>query len=343
MGTIPIALLDYSPCFPYRLFRFDPNINDPLSIGAMTTDPVTNKQVSTLLTKGNWPKQKFWGTRPDFGNPNGPAKDYDKGNKLMLVPLGTFILNVIPTTGRGTFKLFYYDPGAIDPLYFFPTWIAGAFETIQFPHELIPLGNFVLDRLGQDYWLWSFDPMNETPLARPAIQQGRWDDIDGSHQLIPIGEHLLDWDGKPRGRYRLWRFDPRNRNPKSQNPLAGPVKEGQMPDGFHENMVLTGVQALRPIDEARQTVPGTIDFMRKKIKHVVCYMVENRSFDHVCGWLYEHGEEGITFVPPDRAGPFQGAKPGMFNLDPDVQPPEKVPLNKVRKASDSCNPTPITT
>ena len=38
--------------------------------------------------------------------------------------------------------------------------------------------------------------------------------------------------------------------------------------------------------------------MRTKIKHVVYYMIENRSFDHVCGWLYEKGEEGITFVGP---------------------------------------------
>ena len=65
----------------------------------------------------------------------------------------------------------------------------------------------------QEYWLWSFDPMDETPLARPVIQEGRWDDIDENHQLIPIGEYVLDWDMKGR-RYRLWRFDPKSRNPK---------------------------------------------------------------------------------------------------------------------------------
>ncbi len=46
-------------------------------------------------------------------------------------------------------------------------------------------------------------------------------------------------------------------------------------------------------------MPGTIDFMRTKIKHVVYYMIENRSFDHVCGWLYEKGEQDINFVGPD--------------------------------------------
>ena len=45
-------------------------------------------------------------------------------------------------------------------------------------------------------------------------------------------------------------------------------------------MTLTGIQGLRPIDQTRARVPGTIDFMRSKIKHVVYYMVENRSFDH---------------------------------------------------------------
>ena len=57
---------------------------------------------------------------------------------------------------------------------------------------------------------------------------------------------------------------------------------------------------------ARKNVPGTIDFMRTKIKHVVYYMLENRSFDHICGWLYEKGEEGINVV--GGGGPFQGLK-----------------------------------
>jgi phospholipase C len=325
----PIVLQDYiGGIFPYRLFRFDPNIDDPLGVNAMSLDPVSHKPVPTLAAKGSWPKNKFWGTRPDFGNPDGPAKDYDKGNKLMLVPLGTFILNLIPTTGRGTFKLFYFDPGSIDPLFVFPTWIAGAFETIQYRHELIPLGNYVLDRLGQEYWLWSFDPMNETPLERPVIQHGHWDDIDESHQLIPIGEHVLDWD-TTRGSYRLWSFDPKSRNPNSCNPLAGPVKVGQMPEEFGEKLTLTGIQGLRQIDRARQDVPGTIDYMRSKIGNVVFYILENRSFDHVCGWLYEQGEEGINFVPPHRDGPFEGAKVTMFNLDLDVQPPKKVFLEKL--------------
>ena len=266
------------------------------------------------VQKGFWEKKKFWGGRPDFGNPEGAAKAFDQGIKLMLVPLGTFVLNIIPTTGRGTFKLFNFDPGSTDPLTLFPSMILGSFETIQFGHELIPLGNFVLDRIVDPkapanekgkYWLWSFDPMDAAPLARPAIQTGRWHDIDENHQLIPIGEHVLDWDMKD-NTYRLWLFDPTSDNPLTR-PKGKPLRSGEMPEAFHAEMtlgggikgsILTSIQGLRPINQAFADKPGSIDFMRTKIKHVVYYMLENCSFDHVCGWLYEKGEEGINFVPP---------------------------------------------
>jgi phospholipase C len=317
----PLTLQDYKPSFPFRLFRFDPSIKNPLGVRAVNPGELTSAKT------GTWEKKKFWGTRPDFGNPEGPAKEFDKGEKLMLLPLSSYILNVIPTTGRGTFKLFYFDPESADPLYLFPTWVAGAFETIEFGHELIPMGNYVLDRLnanrkggGSDYWLWSFDPMNDTPLARPARQQGHWSDIDKTHQLIPIGEYLLDWDME-QGSYRLWGFDP-----EQHNPLIGPVRKGSMPKEFGSKTTLTAIQGLRPIDETNKEVPGTIDFMRSKIKHVVYYMLENRSFDHVCGWLYEKGEGGINFVGPE--GPFDGASTDMFNLDVDVYPRKKVHLKK---------------
>jgi phospholipase C len=329
----PIVLQDYGPCFPYRLFRFDPIIDNPLDGDA--NGLIHGQQKPTLVNKGIWTKNKFWGTRPDFGNPDGPAKAYDTGEKLMLVPFGTFILNVIPTPGRGTFKLFSFDRGSQDPLCSFPVsdasgtsgTVYGAFGSIQFPHELIPLGNYVLDRLPAtgEYCVWSFDPMNEAVLARPAIQEGRWDDIDENHQLIPIGEHVLDWNMKDAS-YRLWRFDPKTRHPNSSSPLAGPERWGPMPERFHcpldecRAITLTCVQGLRPIDEQRKDMPGTIDFMRTKIKHVVYYMLENRSFDHVCGWLYEKGDKDVNFI--GHNGSFQGASLDMFNVDPDLPAPD---------------------
>src|SRR4029077_16906043 len=220
----------------------------------------------------------------------------------MLLPLGGFILNVIPTDGRGTFQLWNFDPspllqGRSDPLpqAYTPQ---GSFDTIDYGHELIPLGNYVLDRLPESgaYWLWSFDPQAVMPLGQPAIQQGRWEHIDKSHKLVAIGEYVLDWTPED-GRYWLWRFDP-----KSADPLTGPVRQGQLPRNLDANTILTGMQPLLPVDVARKDVPGTIDFMRDKIKHVVYLMLENRSFDHVCGWLYEKGEAGINFV--GRDGPF---------------------------------------
>jgi len=285
--------------FPYRLFKFSGSSADPLGAPA--------------VTEGFWEKKKFWGQRPDFGNPEGAAKAYDKGEKLLLVPLGSFVLWVLPTTGRGTFKLFNFDPGSADPLRHPADWIYGSFDTIEFGHELLPLGNYVLDRLPTtgEYWLWSFDPMAETPLARPTVQAGRWDDIDAAHKLIPIGEDVLDWDVW-RGTYRLWRFDP-----KSCNPLTEPVCSGSMPEGFRATMNLTVVQGLRPIDPAHKEEPGTIDFMRTKIKHVVYYMIENCSFDHVCGWLYDKGQPAISFVGGSE--PFEGARYDMFNIDPDAK------------------------
>lgn len=299
----PLMLKPYQPCFPYRLFAFDPQSANPLA-----TTPVQH---------GLWTKTKFWQYRPDFGNPQGAHEGYDSGEELLLLPLGGFMLNVIPTEGRGTFQLWNFDPsplkpGAADPLPL-PYTPQGSFDSIQFGHELIPLGNYVLDRLPEtgEYWLWSFDPQNVMPLGLPAIQQGQWKDIDASHSLAVIGEHVLDWTPAD-GAYRLWRFDPR-----SANPLTGPVRTGTLPPELDVNTVLTGIQGLRAVDAARSEVPGTMDFMRSKIKHVVYLMLENRSFDHVCGWLYDKGETGINFVGDDR--PFDGVDLDMFNVDPGMK------------------------
>ena len=45
--------------------------------------------------------------------------------------------------------------------------------------------------------------------------------------------------------------------------------------------------------------------MRSKIKHVVYYMLENRSFDHVVGLAARQGGEGIHVVGP--TGRYKGA------------------------------------
>lgn len=303
----PITLKDYQPCFPYRLLEFDATSPDPLK--------------AVAHQKGLWTKAKFWSYRVDFGNPNGAKESYDSGEQLMLLPLGGFMLNVIPTMGRGTFQLWNFDPNPANlnsnspssqdplPLPFTPQ---GSFDTIDFDHELIPMGNYVLDRLPEtnEYWLWSFDPQAIMPLGLPAIQKGRWQHIDKHHKLVPMGEHVMDWEPKTR-RYRLWRLDP-----KSADPLTGPVREGVLPEGFDAHTALTMVQLPRAIDANKADIPGTMDFMRDKIKHVVYLMLENRSFDHVCGWLYDKKDTGIHFVGGSE--PFNGASLSMYNIDPGV-------------------------
>ncbi|WP_341679289.1 alkaline phosphatase family protein [Niveibacterium sp. SC-1] len=297
----PVGFEAYQASFPYRLFEFDPDSPDPLAAAA--------------VQKGLWAKSKFWYSRPDFGNPDGASKSFESGKVLMLIPMGSFVLNLIPMEGRGTFQLWNFDPnplapGQSDPLPV-PYTPQGAFDSIAAGHELIPFDNYVLDRVPEtgEYHVWSFDPENEFPLARPAIQHGRWQDIDEGHRLSAVGEFVLDWVPADRS-YRLWRFDPH-----SADPLQGPLRSGTLPEGFDAQTTLTGIQALRPVDAERARQPGSLDFMRDKIKHVVYLMLENRSFDHVCGWLYENGQDGVHFV--GREGPFDGASTEMFNIAPD--------------------------
>lgn len=331
----PISLKDYTGgVYPYRLFEFDADSGDPL--GEKTIK-------SKLETSGLWKKDKFHGTHADLGNPEGPSKAFQTGEKLLLVPLGTFILNIIPTLGRGTHRLFSFDPGSEDPLYKKVIWTHGSFETIEYGHELIPMRNYVLDRVPKtkQYWLWSFDPMNEAVLPRPWIQRGTWDDIDETHKLTPIGDYVLDWDVK-NGSYRLWRFNPDEPDPvkgKKNNDGSdnGLVQKGTMPPELQkladsnndwDKINLTGVQRLHPSPAIESKVePGTVEFMRTKIKHVVYYMLENRSFDHVCGWLYN---QGANFNRIGHFGPgeqdFDGASESHYNIDPETG--KQVPVDR---------------
>lgn len=291
----PVELIDYYPCFPYRLSRFDPsNKKDALA------DPP--------VQQGAWPKKKFWGSRPDFGNPDGAKKQYDSGGELQLIPLDNYLLNWIPTEGRGTFRLWNFDPGSEDPLPAQPYYPQGALETVQGGHELIPIRGYVIDWVPEtgDYALWSFDPQKKMCLSRPVIQQGRWDSIKAPHQLVPIGEHILDWVSGD-GSYRLWNFDP-----NSKDPLTGPHMSGRLPAPFARDTVFTGVETRLHPRRAHAHKPGTIDFMQSKIKHVVYYMIENRSFDHVCGWLYENDAPNHIVGSP---GEFKGASSKYFNSD----------------------------
>ena len=53
----------------------------------------------------------------------------------------------------------------------------------------------------------------------------------------------------------------------------------------------------------------------EKIEHVVVLMLENRSFDGLLGWLYEHDAPALN-IPPAAAGDqfrgLQGIDPNKF-------------------------------
>lgn len=154
-------------------------------------------------------------------------------------------------------------------------------------------------------------------MTQPAIQQGVWTDIDSTHRLVRLGECILDWVPAD-GSYRLWKFDY-----KQGNPLCEVVQEGQLP-GFDASTTLTCIEPPMPVDEVVAKVPGTLDYMRSNIKHVVYIMLENRSFDHVCGWLYGDKDQPARVIGPQ--GPFKGASTEFYNLNGD----QKVFLSRFR-------------
>jgi phospholipase C len=312
LGWGPARASMGAPYYDFHLLPFDPASADPLS--------------AVPLQHGQWSKSKFWGRAADFGNPEGGHKQYDTADTLTLIPLGTYLLNFIPTDGRGTFALWNFDPrptapGTADPVpSAFPYTPQGSFRDIQLGHELIPLDGYVLDRCRAtgEYRLWSFDPQASIPLARPAVQQGTWTTIGPDHELVPIGDYLLDWVRQDRS-YRLWLFDP-----ASADPLTGPVRTGSLPESIAADSRLLGFEPLVPADADQADRPGTVEFMRARIKHVVYYMLENRSFDHVCGWLYDKDERGLHVIGPP--GPYKGASTDFCNIDGS----EKVALSLYR-------------
>ena len=52
-----------------------------------------------------------------------------------------------------------------------------------------------------------------------------------------------------------------------------------------------------------------------QIKHIIVVMLENRSFDNICGWLYKPGTkpQPSQFLPPSSANEYDGLKSSYFN------------------------------
>ena len=287
--------------YEYQLLGFDPNQSNPF--GSVRN----GKWTTGAVQSGAWSKGKFFGSRSDFANAGGATKGYESGKDLILCSMHNFVLNWIPTDGRGTYQLWNFDHKSRDPL---PGHITpqGAWRDIQQGHELISIGGYVIDLEAAtgDYSIWQFDAQDKNPLSYPAIQSGSWKSlgINKKHELVAIGNYVLDWVPSD-GSYRLWGFDP-----VAENALKGPVKSGKLPKSFSKKTTVTALETLIPIDEEKAKIPGTMDFMRSRIEHVVYYMIENRSLDHICGWLYENKVPNLL-IGSDK--PYNGVDKNFTN------------------------------
>ena len=276
--------------YDYSLLKFQPDAKNPLDV--------------TPHLKNKWSRSKFISYSNHLTwNPK------DQGNILQLIPMTGYVLSYIPTSARATYNLWNFDP-ALDRPYSpkgstnslnNPDPLSNeistmdAFSLIGENSRLLPIDNYVLEWIpshtSSNYRVWSFDPQQITPIQLPAILEGKWTNINSDHQLLVLDHFILDWVPADRS-YRLWLFDPHQK----KNPLVGPIKSGTLPSDFNASSVLTPVQTTVPVDAKKAKIPGTMDFMRDKIEHVVVYMLESRSMDSVLGWLYENSKEKINFI-----------------------------------------------
>ncbi|NNF21872.1 MAG: alkaline phosphatase family protein [Saprospiraceae bacterium] len=314
-------ILQWSPLltdnnYSYRLLEFNPDAKNPLG----SYDPEGN-WTEKAVQSGTWSKGKFFGSRSDFANADGAQKGFESGTDLVLLSMDNFVLNWIPTEGRGTYQLFNFDHGNSDPL---PAKVTpqGAWLTIEDGHQLIPISGYVIDWVPKTgaYEIFQFDAQDKNPLSFPAVRSGNWRrlGIRSKSVLNVIGNQILEWDPSSL-KYNLRNFDL-----SSENVLSDPVKSGKLPKSFTKNTVLTGIETLIPVDAKLKDVPGTMDFFRDKIEHVVYYMIENRSFDHVVGWLYNKNAP-IKVIGPE--GPYNGVDKKFTNEYQGKQ----IPITKYNK------------
>ncbi len=302
LATVGGYLLEWGPCeeinnkksFPYRLYEFDSLNDDPLG--------------GASVQEGSWDTSKFWGYRSHYSNNPNEQKH------LNLLPMGNFVMFFVGGEGRGTYELFNFDPNFLNPKTTDPIPAAytsqGAFPSIQAGHELIPIENYVIDRmLNGNFRVWSFDPQNPTPLSIPEVWEGKWEGVSKNDKIVPIEDKILSWNPKTLS-YTLWDF-----KPNTDQPLNNLIQKGTLPNDFANSVSLLSVSTRDKLNPDSSAEKGSINYMRSKIKHVVYYMVESRSFDNVCGWLYEKNAEDIHYIGNDK--PFQGASTENYNLDGD--------------------------
>jgi phospholipase C len=82
-----------------------------------------------------------------------------------------------------------------------------------------------------------------------------------------------------------------------------------------------------------------------QIDHLVVVMLENRSFDNICGWLYRGTQAAPkTFLPTSSTGPFDGLNNQLFNPVNAAyfqgESTETIPIFSRANATDMPNPDP---
>lgn len=279
--------------YPYKLMEFDSNSDNPLG--------------GDTIQSGNWSSKKFWGYRKYY------SSNPDEQNELNLIPMSNFVLFFVGGEGRGTYELFNFDPNFLEPNTTDPIPAPygqqDGFPSIQAGHELIPNGNFVIDRMPDkvSYRVWNFDPQNPTPLSIPAYKEGKFNNVQAGDQMVSLGNYILCWNPETYN-YKVFEF-----NPHWEDPFSQIVSEGSLPAEMSNSSSLFGFETNTSTPDLKETAqPGTIDYMRSKIKHVVYYMIESRSFDNVCGWLYDNDDSKLNFIGSDE--PFNGASTSNYNL-----------------------------
>ena len=273
--------------YPYALMEFDPLSPNPL--------------LGKVVQRGNWPVSKFYQYWSTYSGD--PAEQ----NELTLLPMGTFVLFFVGAEGRGTYSLFNFDPNLLnpntsDPLIESDVQVGSvAFQSIQGGHKLIPFNNYVLDQNPDEttYRIWSFDPQDNCPLSIPAVAKGTWKNIQIGNQFTTLGDYILSWSPTDLS-YTLYLPDP-----AAADPFGEIISQGSLPAEMSGSTSLLGIQTRQTVFMNTNPQPGTIEYMQSKIKHVVYYMLESRSFDNVCGWLYENDPSSINFIGSDA--PFNGA------------------------------------
>jgi phospholipase C len=279
--------------YPFALMEFDP----------LSPNPLNGK----VIQRGNWPVSKFYQYWSAYsGNPA-------EQDELTLLPMGTFVLFFVGAEGRGTYSLFNFDPNILnpntsDPLIESDVQVGSvAFQSIQAGHELIPFNNYVLDRMPDksSYRIWSFDPQDNCPLSIPAVAESSWQNMPDENQFLALGDYILSWSPADLS-YILYLPQPH-----AADPFGEIVRQGTLPAAMSGSSSLFGIQTRSTVFLNANPQPGTIEYMRSKIKHVVYYMLESRSFDNVCGWLYENNQSPINFIGSDA--PFNGASTSNSN------------------------------